>query len=240
MRSALKQLGKGFLSLVYPALCLHCKDGLHNTDHPLCPTCLELLDVINPADRCIYCFSTDPCPKKKICTRCSKESPTLNGIASVFDHIGPAATLIKKLKYSNQPYLAQGCGAFMSAQFLRLNWPMPDLVIPIPISFAHLIERGYNQSYLLAESFAKSLHCPFTEALKRKSGDYSQAGLNKYQRSQLTGNTIHLKKGQQLQDKTILLIDDVMTTGSTLRKSAEALMDECPKSIYGLTFCRAL
>ena len=74
--------------------------------------------------------------------------------------------------------------------------------------------------------------------LKRKSGDYSQAGLSKKQRMDLKGETFIFKTGHDLEDKVILLIDDVMTTGSTLRRCAEALQGGHPKSIYALVLCK--
>jgi predicted amidophosphoribosyltransferase len=84
------------------------------------------------------------------------------------------------------------------------------------------------------------MQCPVIPALRRRSGDYSQAGLNQAQRLQLTGSNFELKKGHQFHDKKILLIDDVLTTGSTLRKCAEQLYATYPSNIYGLTFCRAI
>jgi predicted amidophosphoribosyltransferase len=77
-------------------------------------------------------------------------------------------------------------------------------------------------------------------ALIRKSGDYSQAGMDRKQRKTLTRDTLLLKKGHDLRDKRILLIDDVMTTGSTLQRCAEVLYEGCPAEVYALTFCRAI
>lgn len=161
-------------------------------------------------------------------------------MAAAFDYVGPAATLVKRMKYSDKSYLAEGLAGYLAGQYLNLNWPLPDVIVPVPIAFTHWIQRGYNQSQLLAQHLARVLDCPVQEALKRKSGDYSQAGLTRKQRMELNGNRILLKKDQNLQDKCILLIDDVATTGSTLRKCAEVLMEDCPASIYGLTVCRSI
>lgn len=236
--SQLASLKRGFINLAYPPICLNCKEGMHDDAHPLCRDCLDLLELIEPAERCPYCFSADFIIEKKVCQDCAKRAPLLNGMAAAFDYVGPAACLIRRLKYSDQSYLANGLAAYMTAQFLRLEWPMPDLLIPVPIALTHWIDRGYNQSELLAQGMSELLKCPVKNALIRKSGDYSQAGLSHKQRLQLDGSLICLKKNQQLQDKCILLIDDVMTTGSTLCKCAEALMEDCPSHIYSLTACR--
>lgn len=138
------------------------------------------------------------------------------------------------------PHLAKGASAYLTAQFLLLDWPLPDVIVPVPISFTRWFQRGYNQSFLLASGLGEMINRPVQEALLRKSGDFSQAGLNHRQRISLSGETILMKKHQGLQDKCILLIDDVMTTGTTMHKCAEALSEECPGRIYGLTLCHAI
>lgn len=238
--NTLGSIKQAFINLLYPPLCLHCQEVKRNETHLLCDSCVELLELIDPSERCPQCFSADYCSNKRLCSVCLQRPPLLNGIAAAFDYVGPAASLVRKLKYSNQPHLAKGCAAYLAAQFLRLNWPLPDIIVPVPIALTHLFERGYNQSLELSRYFAETLNRPVLEVLTRKSGDYSQAGLSRQQRCQLNHAYFRLKERAQLQDKSILLIDDVTTTGSTIRQCAEVLMEACPASIYGLTFCRAI
>lgn len=228
------------IDLVYPPLCLHCSAVIDGESPLFCPPCQSLLEMISHHERCPYCFSPDYSLSQRYCPQCSKRPPVLYRIAAVFDYVGPAATLVKKMKYSNQPHLAKGGGAFLAAQFLKLEWPIPDVVIPVPMALTHWIDRGYNQSELLAQQFTDIIGCPMQNALKRHSGDYSQAGLSLNQRKELNGERFCLRENLQFHDKTILLIDDVMTSGSTLRKCAEVLFASYPKAIYGLTLCRAI
>lgn len=160
-------------------------------------------------------------------------------MGAVFDYYGPAETLVKQLKYSNCPYLAKGAGAFLAYQFHQLQWPKPDLIIPVPLSFTHHMTRGYNQAELLAKSLGKFLECPVDSLLKRHSGEYSQAALDKSKRILLDQGSFYLKRNADIKDKHILLVDDVLTTGTTLNRCAEALLEQCPTSLYGLTFCRS-
>lgn len=164
----------------------------------------------------------------------------IHRIASAFDYEGPAATLIKKLKYGRQPYLAEGAGAFLAAQFIHLEWPLPDVIIPMPMAALRKFDRGYNQSLLLAQVVGRLLNRPILDLLKRRSGDFSQAGLSRKQRQGLGENAITLKPTDKLRDKSILLIDDVMTTGSSLHRCAEALAGGHPENIYAITVCRAI
>lgn len=235
-----RRLNQSLIDLVYPPLCLHCSRPICGKAALFCPSCQTLLEIIPHQERCPFCFSSDYSVSRRSCPHCVKQPPVLYRIAAVFDYVGPAATLVKKMKYSDQPYLAKGAGAFMAAQFINLEWAIPDVVIPVPMALTHWIDRGYNQSELLAEQFANIIGCPVLNALKRHSGDYSQAGLSLSQRKELGAEKFCLRENLQLHDKTILLVDDVMTSGSTLRKCAEVLFASYPKVIYGLTLCRAI
>lgn len=243
MRQWLNKLKDSFLHLLYPPHCLHCKQLISHAQPLYCDTCASLCEFINPSECCPVCFgpADDYTAESNRCLSCKGQPALLFcQMGAVFDYLGPAASLIKKLKYANQPYLAKGAGAFLAAQFQRLEWPVPDAIIPVPLSFTHWLDRGYNQSELLANSLADFLQVPVWKALKRRSGDYSQAGLTWSQRQALASKKFKLKKNYSLQDKTLLLIDDVMTTRSTLYRCAEILLEGCPSRLYALTLCRTL
>lgn len=241
MLNLLKNLSGSLLDLLYPPLCLHCDDSLDKY-HPLfCAECIKYLTLIDPNERCPYCFSfAIDAEYDKCCDFCRENPSLIERTASAFDYAGPAATLIKKCKYGGQFYLAEGLGAYMTAQFLQLNWPMPDCIVPMPMARLRRIERGYNQSLLIAKSIAKLLDRPIYDILKRRSGDFSQAGLNHHQRLNLDSEVFSIKKGAACDGLCVLLVDDVLTTGSSLRCCAEALVELNPKHIYALTACRAI
>lgn len=224
--------------LIFPQLCLHCHHLLKPNQSIFCSDCFNQLELIDPATRCSACFCFHPHVKKAICLDCTKHPQLLTAQAAAFEYIGPAATMIKKMKYGNLPFLAKGASAFLIAQFIKLEWPMPDVIIPTPISWTHKIERGFNQSDLIATEMGKALKCPVSNFLKRTAGDYSQAGLSLTQRKKLSAKGFKLNQYQNLEGRNILLVDDVMTSGSTLECCAEALMELFPAAIYGLTVCK--
>lgn len=240
MGLTLKKLLSTFISFVYPPTCIHCRKMTAYDAGSFCPSCIEQLEIVQIEDRCPYCFSSDYDNEKRICYPCFVEKPVLKKVAAAFDYIGPAASLVTKMKYANQPYLAKGAGAYMAIQFLELKWPEPDYIIPVPLIFSHQLTRGYNQSLLLAQSLGKILQKPVKDVLGRRLLDVSQAGMNRKQRVKLTSQSFYLKKALDLQDKTILLIDDVYTTGRTLNCCAEVLYEAFPTNVYGLTLCRAI
>lgn len=200
--------------------------------------CASLLELIDPNERCPFCFGRDYAPLSKRCGTCVHGERLYYRMAAAFDYRGPAASMIKRLKYGQQPYLAKGLSSFLAVQFDQLKWPFPDAIVPVPLSFTHWLERGYNQSALLAEELSVYLQVPVWDILKRKSGDYSQAGLALTQRKQIS-SSFSLKRDHQLQDKTILVIDDTMATGSTLQRCAEVLAEGYPARLYALTVCCA-
>lgn len=237
---SLKQVFAAFTDFVYPSSCLHCTAPMSYGEGHLCRVCVAQLELINPKERCPYCFSADYDPKQRVCYPCFLEAPILKRCAATFDYHGPAATLVLKMKYANQPYLAKGAGAYLAVQLMGLDWPMPDVIVPVPLTLAHRISRGYNQSLLLAESLGNILQCPVQQVLSRRWLDYSQAGMTKKQRLRLDADSFTLKKRIVIRDKVVLLIDDVMTTGQTMNCCAEALYSGFPQAVYGLSLCRAM
>jgi competence protein ComFC len=237
----LRQVGKSFLDLLYPPLCLHCEEGLEEGGLIFCNSCVQQMVPIPPHERCPYCFSADfEKMVEKCCQTCRERPPLLERNAAVFDYEGPPATLVKQLKYAGQPYLAEGAAAYLAMQFTLLEWPLPDAIIPMPMAYLRRLERGYNQSLLLAQSLSALIDRPVRDVLKRCGGDFSQARLSYRHRLQLRKEAFEIKRDIRLDGQCLLLIDDVMTTGSSLRCCAEALLEGCPSSIYGLTVCKAI
>lgn len=235
------ELRNSFLHLFYPAFCLHCKESLPPASFVLCSDCASLLDLIFPESRCPNCFEPLNEKEETICDDCRMNPSPFFRIAAAFDYEGPAATLVKNLKFGNQPQLAKGMAGYLVAQFLALQWPLPDAIVPVPLSFFHKLERGYNQSELMANEVGKILNRPVWNLLKRKSGDFSQSALSLEMRASLKGSCFRKKHTRyELQGKILLIIDDVMTSGMTLQRTGEILQADHPSMLYALTFCRTL
>jgi len=230
-------LGKHLLEVLFPPLCLHCGDKTAHSTKLLCASCVSLLHFLEKRGRCPYCFTRLENSSK--CEACRKGGRSLQLMAATFEHIGPAACLVHAFKYAGRGDLAPDLAAWMVAQLVRLKWPFPDLVVPVPQSLSHFLSRGYNQSLLLAEEIGRFIERPIKDVLQRKSGGFSQSALNKTQREKLSQELFAWKCPYDVSDKTLLLIDDVLTTGRTLRCCAEVLREGFPKKVYCLTFSRA-
>lgn len=227
-----------FVNLLYPPLCLHCRQLAPH--HPmLCSDCQQLLDLIDCQGRCPRCFKENS-DADGYCQHCARESSLFNGYAAAFEYEGPAATLVKQLKYANMPYLSKGLAAAVAVQCVQLRWPVPDVIVPVPIPWNRLLQRGYNQSALISRDLSAYLQVPTKEVLRRSAGDFSQAGLNRQQRKRLDASRFFLREKSAIKGSVVLLIDDVATTGTTLNVCGEALLNAQPKSLYAMTVCRAL
>lgn len=221
---------------LFPPLCLCCQEDTGHFRNLFCVACLELLELIDVQDRCKRCFSLLSDEKER-CKRCQARPPIFKRLAAACEYRGPAGAIVRQLKTGRYPALAKEAAAFMVLQLVELDWPLPDLIIPVPLSFGHKIKRGYNQSLLIAKEIGQMIERPVVETLKRKAGGFSQTGLTREQRDQLSADDFIWKKRIDLSDQTILIVDDVLTTGTTLRHCAERLQEAFPAALYGLAFC---
>ncbi|MBT3394663.1 MAG: ComF family protein [Waddliaceae bacterium] len=226
------------VDFISPPTCLHCESPLLQRDALFCTTCGELMTLTPHHERCPRCFSAHYNTRRRKCSQCTKEKPIFKGCASAFEYEGPPATLIKKMKYHRQPFLAKGAGAYMTAQLITLDWPLPDIIVPVPMPRMRLIQRGYNQAKLLAETIGHTIERPVLDILNKPSGEYPQTGQSLRQRKTMPPGIITLKKKNVLNNLTVLLVDDVITTGTTLKQCGKTILDDGPCTLYAMTFCK--
>jgi len=131
--------------------------------------------------------------------------------------------IIHNLKYRNKRSLARRLGEWMAGTLQ--GGEGFDVVIPVPLHSARRRERGYNQSDLLAREVAAHLGIPFlTRALKRVKNTRSQTGLKREERLLNVQGAFRVKDKPAVSGKAVLLVDDVTTTGATLKACGEALI----------------
>ena len=113
-----------------------------------------------------------------------------------------------------------------------------DALVPVPLHRSRLRQRGFNQSLLLAREAAKSLHVPVEEVLVRIQRTDPQVHLSAAERRRNLMETMAVRPGSRIEGRTFVLIDDVVTTGSTLNACAAALKNGAALSIKAATVCR--
>ena len=221
------------IDLIFPPHCAGC-DLL---GYRWCSTCDSKVHPI-PLPICDKCGS----PKhksKSIDDQCSTYLESIEYIRSYSIYEEPLSTAIKKLKYQRNVGIAETLAFYFVELYNNINQDV-DIIIPVPLSSKRFRDRGYNQSSLIAKPFSLAIGRPMkTQALFRHKETKSQVGLSREQRSENVADSFIADKSQVL-GKTIVLIDDVTTTGSTLEACAKALKKEGAKTIVGLTLARAV
>ena len=211
-----------------------------------------ILKLLLP-QRCLFCQKSGSI----LCSDCFRKlkfnknykkhnsflTPNLNQVFIAGDYNDfRLASLIKKFKYSFisilGPILAQFLIIFWNN--LKLDYPQfflseskEIIVIPLPLSKKRQSWRGFNQSKILAQEFSKTFNYSLNKELIRTKNRPSQTSLNKNEREKNIKNVFSWT-GNSLQEKTLILIDDVLTTGASLNEAARILRQEEKKKIYAL------
>ena len=165
------------------------------------------------------------------CHSCRDWPLYLTGNLAVWPYQDGWQQAILDFKFHNMPWLAE-CLAGELAPALPDDY---DLLVPVPLHKKRLQERGYNQSALLAEALAKQTGIPWQECMQRVRNTPHQTGMNREQRLKNLDGAFIVKPGADIRGKRIILVDDVFTTGTTIRQCAGILHKAGAAEILGAT-----
>ncbi|HEX6507946.1 MAG TPA: phosphoribosyltransferase family protein [Chloroflexota bacterium] len=139
------------------------------------------------------------------------------------------------LKYESRFAIASMMGRLMAGPASQLS---ADTIVPVPLHASRRRERGYDQAALLARASARELDIEVLAALQRVRKTRQQVDLSPAERRENVAGAFHAN--HQFAGDTIILVDDVFTTGSTMRSAARTLLDAGAGTVYGLTFGLAM
>jgi len=219
------------LDILFPPRCVGC--GARGSW--ICGRCSAGFTRLAP-NRCSICAR--PNVASDLCSACRIDPPSFQTVHCAFHFEGCLREAIHRLKYQGARHLADP----LSSCALRSIGPLPpfDAVIPIPLHPTRLAQRGFNQSGLLARSIGRALDVPVVEDKLRRIRDTpSQITLTVVERRRNVQGAFATDPGVLI-GKSILLVDDVATTGSTLRAAAFALRHAGARSVDGLVLARAV
>lgn len=237
MRGRLAALGHAGLDLIFPPVCVGCGSA----GHSFCPVCAQAVEPV-PRPICAQCGRPQPAsqaPQPVYCAECRAEpNSPLRFCRAAALHTHPLREAIHALKYEHQPELAGPLARYLVAVFAKPPWtvlPVPlDAVTPVPLHAQRRIERGYNQSELLAAAFCAATGLALQPSwLIRSRETRPQVGLDAAQRQINVAGAFAASPA--VAGRTLLLIDDVFTTGATLRTCAAVALDQGAAAVYGLT-----
>ncbi len=241
--NGLTQLVKSYLlHFFFPKTCVSCGCDLPaQAGSFLCTTCEKGLKTPGPhiCHRCgvvlksggAHCYA---------CRGSKGEKYRCKIIRSAFIFNTVSRALVHALKYEQADYLAKNMGHLLLQKFaLFPELASAEVIIPVPLHLKKKRTRGYNQSELLARTFARELGLPLdTSSLVRSRDTVSQTTLGRQGRLQNMVGAFSCRYPRNIKGKTVLLIDDVATTGATLEGCAVALKQAGAKAVLAYTFSR--
>jgi len=158
---------------------------------------------------------------------------------AAFDFAGPIREAVHRLKYGARPDLAVSLGELMNHALGSLL-PRVDVVVPVPLHPLRLTSRGYNQAALLAAPLARGLGVPLSvRVVSRVAFVAAQARLNREQRDVNVHGAFAVPRPARARGKHILLVDDVVTTGSTFDACRAVLLEAGASAVTCVALARA-
>ena len=215
---------KDFLDLIFPRNCELCTRALFDYEFCLCTICEGKLPITS-----YHLRATDNDLKDKLqgLTRVLRVLAFLK-----FTKYGKSQRLLHQLKYRNKPqvgyYLGKKYGQLLLKQDYSKSW---DCIVPVPLHRMKLKRRGYNQSEEFAKGLAESLGIQMENILERIVATETQTKKSRLERMGNVEEVFQLKSNISVQNRNILLVDDVITTGATLCSSANVLLANGAKNV---------
>ena len=194
---------------------------------------------------CIFCGKTiiqnniccDNCQKELIYMGKTKDIDYIDFSYAAYAYSEYSRRPIFSLKYGGRRYLAEHIAKIL-ADFIGNNLKV-DMIVPVPLHKKRLKSRGFNQAELMAAEISELLNTRAYSVLERLKATEKLSLLTTRQRQESIENAFAIKPTAQslnLAGKSILLIDDILTTGATLRQCAKVLRTQSPKHIYAVSF----
>ena len=228
-------------SLFYPATCVVCSADVERPDY-VCESCRSRAPRITSpfCAKCSEPFS-GAITQTFSCANCAHRILHFDSAVAVYRSRGLVRKLVHEFKYGRQRHLrhplAEWLGETMSDS--RLRGRRFDLIVPVPLHPARERARGFNQAMLLAELLARQVAVPLRTVLERIRYTKTQTAYDRAERMENLRDAFRLRKNMNVRELHVLLIDDVLTTGSTLSECARVLKEAGAISVHAATAARA-
>ena len=218
---------KFILDLVFPVCCTGCgQEG-----EWFCKNCAGAIRL-NEVQFCPVCWRESP--EGKVCENCDSPLTGLRAAAS-YKKNPELAKAVKTFKYKFSENLARNLGGLLIHDFFL---DLDAVIVPIPLHKKRLRWRGFNQAELLAREVGKNLDLPVTSLLKRVKNTSQQAKLSRQERLQNLTQAFEFDSDIDLAGKTVILVDDIASTGTTLIEAAKVLRAAGAAQVWGLVLAR--
>ncbi len=230
MNQTLVRAGRKALDLLYPPHCVLCgRNGAW-----ICAGCHDGLPRAE-GRRCDVCWLP---VSSESCWRCEEREPAFARLRSAWRYDGKTRQLVRDLKFRGFSCLAEPLGDELNALFAEHELEA-EAIVPVPLHARRRRERGFDQSLLLAKRLGITTGLPVIEALERtRFGKPQSGGLTRDERRSNVEGAFRLRRGESVEGRYVLLIDDVATTGATLDACARELLAGGAARVSALTLAR--
>ena len=233
MKTQLSNYFNSLLDFIYPKVCVGCEKNLLGPEKHLCIECLITIPKTNSHLHPIDLIERKFWGKLEI----KRTFAFLK-----FTKKGKVQNILHALKYKNKPELAEYIGKMYANDLKEVDLSEKlDLIIGIPLHKDKKKLRGYNQADAFAKGLSEGLKVPFdTESMERQTFTISQTKIgSRYKRFKNIDGVFVVNKPENINGKRIALVDDVLTTGSTLEIAGKALLENGCKELYIITIASA-
>jgi len=240
MKFNFKEKLKKLFKFLYPqdVKCVFCGEEIKVPNKYICEDCLKKLPY-NNGQICKLC-GVQINSLADICESCFSQFPNFKIARAPFVYTGKIRLAINQFKFDNAKYFIEPLGRFLIDEYDKNNYNC-ELIIPVPLSPNRLKSRRYNQAELLAKPLSVAKNIPIrTDIAKRIKNTFSQANLKSFERRENLKNAFEIIDKKAIKNKNILVIDDVMTTGETVKSLCKEINKCHPKSISILTLAHTV
>jgi ComF family protein len=229
------------VSLLYPPVCTICGANTPAGEY-LCDRCEEkAVRIVAPfCQKCTEPFE-GAISSGFTCANCAHRAIHFDAAVAAYRSRGMVREIIHSFKYNRQIYLRRLIARWLCAALddERLRDRRFDVIVPVPLHPTRQRERGFNQASLLAELLSAQISVPSKLLLERTRYTTTQTALDRAERMENLHNAFRFRKTANVRDLHVLLIDDVLTTGSTLSECARVLKRAGAISVHAATAARA-
>ena len=227
---AVNYIYHALLDFIYPPYCSFCQSSLSDGKYLVCDACWDNLPFFPKRHDILI----------ELEENLNGES-YLSGANAVWEFKKNIQFIIHQLKYEHHTCLANKIGYYMANLLREENClDCVSLIIPVPLHKKRIRKRGYNQSELIGETISQIVHVPInTTSLQRVKNTISQTKLDRHQRTQNVADAFNVIKKEEIEGKKIVLIDDVITTGSTINACARELKQNGAEEVFALSAVKA-
>ena len=233
------------LDFLLPTSCSYCNSPVGDSGVPFfCTVCWNDFSAIS-GPVCPQCGRPFDSPEAlthsagHLCQSCRQKPPVFDQALSVGHFEGPLREAIHQFKYRPCRSLGKPLARWM-AENIRLVSTL-DVVMPVPLHISRLRQRGFNQALMLAEVISKTFQLPLSfDNLKRVRPTVPQVELSGEDRIKNVAGAFALARPDEVRERSILIVDDVFTTGATMNECADVLKAGGAGRVTALTLARAL